>query len=236
MGFQAIQRSVTRSGHTYLVWDEYPHVKDWDFWTVFENDEWEPGLDEILDERLTPAGTVLDVGAWIGPVALMAASRCGNVHAVEPDPVARRWLDANADLNPLAGITVWPVALAAVDGPVRIGHRDDRRFGDSMTSMIFDNGVMEVPGVTLGGLLADAHVTSLDLIKIDIEGGEETVLPACADTIRELGAPLLLSLHTAIVPDPDRYLTAIRTALGGFDTTVLSGDWNGLGTVLAVPR
>ncbi len=232
----ATRRTVTRGGCSYQVWDEYPHAKDWDFWTVFETSAWEPDLEEILDAHLTPSGTFVDVGAWIGPITLMGAARCSRVHAIEPDPVARRRLEANIGLEPRRNVTVWPVALCPSSGPVSLGHTPNGWFGDSMSSMIFTDEAIEVTGMTLDDLAAEAGITTIDLIKMDIEGGEETTLPACAPTIRRLGSPLLLSLHTAIVDDPDRYLTAVRAALDGFDLTMTSGDWGGLGTVLAVPR
>jgi FkbM family methyltransferase len=233
--FPATKRTVTRNGKRYLVWDEHPHIGGWDFWTRFETD-WEPHLDQVLAEHLTPKTTMVDVGAWIGPVSLVASRMCARVVAVEPDPVAGMRLLANLARQRRQNVTVHPVALAASDGTVQIGRRADRQFGDSMTSTIFTEDAVDVPALTLGSIIDEASPETVGLIKMDIEGGEEQVLPACAATIRELGAPLLLSIHTALVVDARRHLDAIDGVLDGFDTTLLSGRMEGLGTVLAVPR
>jgi FkbM family methyltransferase len=233
--FPATKRTVTRNGRRYSVWDEHPHVGGWDFWGLFETGDWEPQLDEVLAAHLTPKTTLVDIGAWIGPVSLVASRLCARVVAVEPDPVAGERLLANLGRQRKQNVTVHPVALSAADGTVQIGRRADRRFGDSMTSVIFTEDAIDVPARTLETLLAEADPPTVGLIKMDIEGGEEQVLPACAATIRQLGAPLLLSIHTALVVDAHRYLGAVEGALDGFETTLLSGRWDGLGTVLAVP-
>lgn len=240
--FPATKRTVTRNGKRYQVWDEHPHrgenpeLEDWDFWSAFETGDWEPELEATLGEHLAARSTFLDIGAWIGPVSLIAARMCSQVHAVEPDPVAHERLTANVGRQRRKNITTWPVALAAADGTVRIGRRSDRRFGDSMTSTIFQGDAIEVQARTLESLLADVEATNIGLIKMDIEGGEERVLPACVDTLRSIGAPLLLSTHALLVDDPDRYQRAITTALDGFDTTIISGRLDGLATILAVTR
>jgi FkbM family methyltransferase len=233
--FPATKRTVTRNGRRYSVWDEHPHVGGWDFWTLFATGAWEPHLDTILAEHLTPQTTMVDVGAWIGPVSLIASRLCRKVIAVEPDPVAGERLLANLARQRKQNVTVHAAALGAVDGTVRIGRRADRRFGDSMTSTIFIEDAVEVRAVTLEHLLDEEETETVGLVKMDIEGGEEQVLPACVGMIRQLGAPLLLSIHTALVVDAHRYLGAVQGALDGFETTLLSGRWEGLGTVLAVP-
>jgi FkbM family methyltransferase len=200
---------------------------------VFE-DHWEPGLEDALAAHLTKDSAFLDVGAWIGPVSIMAARLCAEVHAVEPDPVATVQLRATVARQRRKNITVHQVAVAAEDGTVRIGHRADREFGDSMTSVIFDGDAIEVPAVTLQTLTAKIK-RPIGLVKMDVEGAEETILPAAAPHLHELGVPLLLATHALLVDDPDRYRATLDEALYGWDVQVLSGVPHGLATLLAVP-
>jgi FkbM family methyltransferase len=237
--FRNTRRSVTRAGRTYYVRDEYPHraedpsIEDWDFWSVFASGGWEPELEEVLRQHLTSESTFVDVGAWIGPVSLIAARFCRIVHAVEPDPVARERLGVNImDLQNPGSIIVHPEAITDHDGLVRIGHRADRRFGDSMTSTIFQGDAISVRGVPLRTFVEAHRITDIGLIKMDIEGGEQAVLAECHPFLRDLGVPLLLSLHAPIVPNPTAYLQSIRESLVGFRTTLISGAWDGLSTVL----
>jgi FkbM family methyltransferase len=231
---ELLRRTVTRAGRTYQVMDHGPDSGGWDFWSVF-SDHWEPGIEDVLARYLGKDTAFLDVGAWVGPVSLIAARMCGHVHAVEPDPVARRVLEATVARQRRKNITVHPVAVAAVDGTVRIGRRPDREFGDSMTSTIFTEDAVEVTAVTVQALTAGIE-QRIGLVKMDVEGGEEAILPVAAPHLLDLGVPLLLSTHAMLVDDPDRYQAAIASALDGWDVTVLSGALHGLATVLAVPK
>lgn len=241
--FAADKRTVIRNGKRYSVWDEYPYrdenpaeVENWDFWSVFEAGAWEPALDDLLAQHLDPDGTFLDVGAWIGPVSLMAARLCRQVHAIEPDPVAAVRLAANVGRQRRKNITIHQTAISNSPGTLRIGRRADRIFGDSMTGVWFNAETIDVPATTLVALIVDNGIDNIGLVKMDIEGGEELILPQAADYIRGLGAPLLLSTHAALAPDPIGYLAHIRAALAPFRTELVAGNWNGLGTVLAIPR
>lgn len=237
--FLNTQRAVTRDGRTYHVRDEYPHraedpsIEDWDFWSVFESRGWEPELEDVLSRYLTTGSTFVDIGAWIGPVSLIASEFHGSVHAIEPDPVAMERLTENT--RTVGNITRHQVAISDRDGPVLIGRRADRRFGDSMTSTIFQGDAVSVRGVTLETFVRDQDLTHIGLIKMDIEGGEQAALAECHPFLRRLGVPLLLSLHAPIVPNPTAYLQSIRESLVGFNTTLISGAWNGLSTVLVEP-
>ena len=233
---EAVKRTVTRGARSYSVYDEGPDSSGWDFWSVFADGSWEPSLDGILTEHLDPTKTFLDVGAWIGPVTLMAARMCEHVHAVEPDPVARRQLEANVSRQRRKNVTIHPVVLAAEDGTARIGRRADRQLGDSMTSTIFSVDAVEVPAVSLETLMTRTDLGNVGLVKIDIEGGEESVLPGAAEALLKLGAPVLLATHALLVEDPQRYRRVVDAALEPFDVQLISGNPDGLASFLVVPR
>lgn len=70
------------------------------FWGRVSSGHWEPGTFAAIESQLTPETTVLDFGAWIGPVTLFAASQAKQVISFEPDPVAAKELRTNIALNP----------------------------------------------------------------------------------------------------------------------------------------
>lgn len=232
----AADRTVIRNGRTYQVADPAPD-DTWDFWAAFADGTWEPELDAVLADHLTPASTFLDIGAWVGPVTLMAADLCSRIVALEPDPVAFARLSAVVDAyRGPCRITADPDALADHDGTLRIGRKTNGWLGDSMTSVLYDVDAMEVPAVTLDTVIARRAIRDVGLVKMDIEGAEGTVLPAASATLHALGAPLLLSTHAMLVPDPGAYLAALEAALSDWDVTIVSGTPSVLATLLAVPR
>jgi len=229
-------RPIERAGYVFDV-DPEDLQGDWDFWTEFEHQRWEPEVDDILDQYLSPGSVFADIGAWIGPITLLAAGRGATVHAVEPDPAAQVLLRRNVAALPASlrkEVQVHSLAIADHDGLVQIGHREDRTFGDSMTSTIFTRDAIHVPCLTLETFLSSNG--PFDLIKMDIEGGEETAIGQGARYLQQIGIPLLLSVHAPLTTNPDRYVTNMINALAGFHLTWLSGgNWAGLGTMLAVP-
>lgn len=183
------QLSVTRDGETFLVRDD---ARTTPFWTRHFGGSWESGTKAAVD-RLVRGGTFVDIGAWIGPVSLWAQRRGAFVLAVEPDPMAYPHLHTNLTANG-SRFQVGRLAVAAHDGTTRLGRRTD--WGDSMSSITADDSDgVEVCCLTIESLLAPTGRSDIQLIKIDIEGGEEVVLPAAEPYLRHVGAPLCLSLH-----------------------------------------
>ena len=75
----------------------------------------------------------IDVGAWIGPMTLVAAACGARVVAYEPDPTAADELAANVALNPGFDVTVERVALWTSTG-TRQFRGGPAGLGESMSS------------------------------------------------------------------------------------------------------
>lgn len=206
---------------TIAVADDQPT-----FWDHVEAGGWEPATLALYEREVGPGSLVLDLGAWIGPLALYAAALGARVVAVEADPAALDQLGRNLAVNPdlAARITVIPRAVASGAGPVRLGAR--RKPGDSMSSVLLTDTPRDTPADTRaswtaeavmpGELVALAQPGERLFAKLDIEGGEYALLPALAPVLDRPGVRLLISLHPAIlaeagVPDPTaRALAALR--------------------------
>ena len=85
---------VTLSGRTFAVDDDKPS-----FWERAANGQWEPELLADLAAALGPGDLLLDIGGWVGPISLLAASCGAHVVALEPDPAAARQFRANVAGN-----------------------------------------------------------------------------------------------------------------------------------------
>ena len=71
-----------------------------EFWEKFAQGIWEPVTVRVIDTLLAPGSTHIDVGAWVGPTVLLAATKAKRVLAFEPDPVAYAELEKDVALNP----------------------------------------------------------------------------------------------------------------------------------------
>ena len=189
-------RQVAIGSHTIFVDDDQPT-----FWDRVEAGRWEPGTLGVLERFLRPGSLFLDIGTWVGALTLYAASLGAEVVAVEADPKALEQLGRNLAANPHLAerVRVVPRAIAAAEGPVRLGAR--RKPGDSMSSVLLA-GAGETwtrPGVTPGEIaLGIPGHRRFDLVKVDIEGGEYALLPQLGP-ILDRAAALLLALHPDIL-------------------------------------
>lgn len=193
------------------------------FWERVAAGDWERGTLRFFERALGTVGpdsVCVDVGAWVGPTALFAAQFCGRVFAVEPDPAAYERLLANLRMNAAANIAPCHAAIAPANGRVALANR--RHFGNSMTraqlSTVDDDGDGGGDGSTgdLGGNRATVlglrlatfidwlEIARIDLLKIDIEGGEFALLPALLALPMRLRPVVHLSVHAPLFPASER--------------------------------
>ena len=123
---------------------------------------------------------------------MWASTRGARIIAAEPDPAAYPHLFFNLRSN-CPDAYLERLAISDHDGTTFLGTRST--WGDSMSSLTAPAERIEVRCNTLESFLSRLGVQNLQLIKMDIEGGEGTVIPQCAEYLRRLRAPLCLSLH-----------------------------------------
>jgi FkbM family methyltransferase len=183
------------------------------FWFDMAKGRWEPDTLEAIDQHLEPESTYLDVGAYIGPTVLLAARRCRKVYCFEPDPNAFQYLALNLRLNNLRNVVPFCMALTSASGMKTMGSPDGM-LGTSKTSELYSSTgpSIEVPGISWPDWLRLAEPGRIDVIKIDIEGGEFDLLPTMGAFLREARPVLLLSIHAVFFP-PDVRATRLDPLL-----------------------
>lgn len=195
---------------------------------------WEPQTFAIFDKFLDQRHVYLDVGAWIGPTVLYAASHARHVYCLEPDPEAFRVLQLNLAANPhYHNITALNLALSDEDGESLFGGNGELGNSES-TLLVREKGygdrrgellrtandeeeakwrsapVTRVQTKTIRALQTLYPLHECNFVKIDIEGGEEIVIPAIAGFLREHRPTLSLSLHWGYLTEP-RILSVFRS-------------------------
>lgn len=168
------------------------------FWQKAQAGDWEPFTVAAL-QQLEPGDFFVDIGSWIGATALPAAARGARVLAFEPDPVARAEFERNVELSGLGDrITIRPYALARRSETRRITAALE--LGDSMSSLARvsrsgrDDRSTMVETVDVRSVLDE--FAGARIVKVDIEGGEYSLLPAMRRWLHAHKPDLMLSLHT----------------------------------------
>jgi FkbM family methyltransferase len=140
-------------------------------------------LADAIARRPAEPFTLVDIGANVGLYSLFVASRTkqARILAIEPQPGILDRLRFNLAANPDVAVTVLPIALADRDGTIEL-LLDTSDSGGTHINKQTDRGMaarpnaVSVPCRTLAGVIAEAGMTKVDALKIDVEGAEDLVL------------------------------------------------------------
>jgi FkbM family methyltransferase len=171
---------------------------------------YEPGKFANLARFLPPGGVFVDVGANAGDFSLWACRVGGptaRVLAVEAEPGNVSWLRRTVERNGLADqVTVVHAAASESDGEVEL--LVTAKHG---THSIVENELHStfeafrplrrelVPARRLDDLVEAAGLTSVDVVKIDVEGAELLVLRGATRLLAgDAPMTLLIDLHFGV--------------------------------------
>jgi len=142
--------------------------------------------------------TVLDVGAHHGLYTLLASKRIGpsgQVFAFEPSPRERKALRWNAGLNRCKNVVIEGLALGDEEGEGSLYVVDGHETGCNSLRPPALTGAISPVSVRISSLdqwLATRKVKTVDFIKLDVEGGELSVLRGAQRLLESSPRPVIL--------------------------------------------
>lgn len=207
-----LQHIVRRNGKNFITFNnKFFYLPD------DSTDNFKDGIAQVIGENfifteefplsgmLKPGDTYLDLGANIGTTVVYAYDQVGpkgKVIAVEP--LINDILELNLNENNTTGVTIIPKCVSSEPGVLNMSVSDatvDSRI------ILNDN---EPPGIqlkqmavtTIDDIVNDLKLDSLDLIKMDIEGAEESAILGASETIERFHPRWsIASYHTDLVGD-----------------------------------
>ena len=217
-------------GKTLVLWsrgDDW--VSNQVFWRGWAGHE--PETAPLFRALAARSRVTLDVGAHVGYYALLAghANPAGRVFAFEPLPLAVERLRRHIAQNGLANVECIAVAASDVDGAVEFhvprGHALPCSAGVSAAFHAPWAHAMEtvrVPSVTLDAFVRARGLDAVDLVKIDVEGGEPAVLRGAAFVLERFRPDIVCEVLSAT--DAADQLAEILRPLGyTFDLLTADG-------------
>jgi FkbM family methyltransferase len=191
--------------------------------------------------RLRPGMCVLDIGAHEGLYTLLAArlvSPGGTVHAFEPSPRERARLKENIALNKLANVHVHENAVGAAAGTALLhvavadyaGHNTMGAFGYATTTL---ESSVEVEVVSLDLFASQNALPHVDLLKIDVEGSETSVLRGARALLRKHRPVILVEAQDATLHPAGSSVGELIGILEAEGYSVMPFGADGLPTPLA---
>jgi FkbM family methyltransferase len=164
---------------------------------------YEPQETQLAMRLLGSGRTAVDVGANWGYFTLVCAHLVGphgRVLALEPHPRLSAMLAENAAANALTQVEVLKLAAGADAGARRFVDFDERagNWGLARAAQQSEASDFDCESVALDALLDARGLGAVDLIKIDIEGGEVDAIRGMSDGLqRHRYRYVLLECHPA---------------------------------------
>lgn len=158
----------------------------------------EPELVTLCQTLAAGSATALDVGANIGCTTLLLAQLADHVHAFEPSPTTFAYLARNIALSPHRNITPHNLGLGSAAGQSTLTFDPADRSGGFVSDKTTAVDHFTVETITikrLDDIAPTLGSSTIDFIKIDVEGFEGHVLQGAAETLATHRPVVLLELN-----------------------------------------
>jgi FkbM family methyltransferase len=199
----------------------------------------EPDMQAALKILVQPGMTIYDLGANVGFISMIAAHLVGpqgRVISFEPLPSNARQIKYNASLNNFSHVTVREEAVSDEEGDAVFQTTGFPTTGRLENGSIHEEKVGEVNVRVrqLDAVIAEAKLPLPDLIKMDVEGAETSVLNGASQTLATARPVLLIELHGTNEPVANALKKMNYTAhVLCSRVSILDAHWNA--HVVAIP-
>jgi FkbM family methyltransferase len=206
-GLWLVGRFVVFEHPMTLLWHRGQRLSSWLGDDVnrglFVEGAYEPNELAFLAGVLRPDSTIIDVGAGQGLSAVLASSvvHAGSVVAIEPSGREADRLRRNLALNDARDVVVVEQALGEKPGTATMHVADPRHAGqntvgeaDAAGSTAGEPGVA-VTLTSLDCLVQELGLARVDVMKVDVGGGEAAVVQGAGDVLRDRRPIVLLAVR-----------------------------------------
>lgn len=194
---------------------------------ITHNRTYEPHVSARLRELVQPGDTVVDVGANVGWFSLLAAALVGphgRVHSIEANSrncallrrsLVRNGYESIVQIHPVAASDRFGTMTVAPQAGSNAIVDDDARFARQFDAQL-------VHALRIDDLLAG--LDRLDVVKIDIEGGEYRALQGFAELLGKFRPHVLTEYSPALLREVSRVEPALLLQFWdslGYEATIL---------------
>lgn len=152
----------------------------------YHEGSYEPELTQWFLRTIRPGWTVVDAGANVGYYTLLASlavGATGRVFAFEPDPANFEYLQRNLKMNNCTNVHAEQIALSDSSGLFPFRRDRFRAEGHLVEKLRSSRGTIPVESVPLDEFFERHGLPAIQVIKLDIEGGEPKALLGAAGTV-----------------------------------------------------
>jgi FkbM family methyltransferase len=202
--------NINRYGVSFSVTETTEYLNH--FWRdLFPG--WEESTYRTIIPHLHKEKTFLDIGAWQGPISMVAQHYSKQCICFEPDPIAFSNLSKNIELNNFKNIIAVNKAVSS-EPSLKIGHPTE--LGGGGSSYLTNNLVTECNTISISEILETYKLNqgNISLVKIDIEGYECELLRD--PILKQLKVPMHISMHPFMFTDKKTYFDKMSDFFGSY--------------------
>lgn len=181
---------------------------------------------EYKQATIRAEDTWLDLGGNIGSFTVLAGKICKRVVVVEPDELNLYFLKSNISHNDIQEkVTVLPGAVVSGEEKnVNLYFNQDGNRATNTTRVVRGRETVSVTAYNINSLIEDYGI---DCIKMDIEGGEEKIVPKITPNNWKRVKQIIMEFHLQALKDyPEfvQYRNTIRVLERHFKEVVAKED------------
>jgi FkbM family methyltransferase len=169
---------------------------------------------------------VIDIGAHLGLISTITGQLVkpsGKVYAFEPTPQTFKTLKQIVQLNNLSENVIC-VNQAVSDSNGEIDFFIDNNEGSNANSLVHrsdrNRTSLKIKTTTIDSFTKDNNIEMLNLIKIDAEGVEYSVLKGAKESINKFKPKIILALHPTLITNNNNTLEDIYKLIEELKYTV----------------
>jgi FkbM family methyltransferase len=147
-------------------------------------------------------GFIIDAGGYIGTAAIALAKMFPTAQVVTLEPSHENFALTSKNTAPFSNITALNLALMPIDGRFHLYDAGTGEWGFTAVEKLSDDPTRplhEIQGISVPTLLARFGKSGVDIVKLDIEGGEKGLLAGRPNWVGNTGL-IIAELHDAILP------------------------------------
>ena len=152
----------------------------------------------FLTKEISESDICIDVGGNIGFYSMLMACKCkeGEVHSFEPIPLNAKLIEANACLNSMGNIHVNQLALGEKSCELSFLLASDSAYSSAkFNNQNSTHNRISVKQITLDQYIESRGIKNVDIMKVDVEGGEFGVLQGAQRLLSSDFGPRLIMLE-----------------------------------------
>ena len=180
--------------------------------------DFEPRITYVTERLLKLGDCVLDIGSnmgWFSMIASRMVGPSGVIHAFEPQPLLNTLLRASLGMNGIENVTIHQVALSNEDGVADLhilkGNCGAARLSEEKGDLW---STVQIATVDTMPFLERLDLPPVRLMKIDVEGHEETVFNAAEPFFRKTPPDVVIFESAGAAPLLDRPVARILEQFG----------------------